>query len=202
MISLIKLDLWLLRWALLFILLFAPIAGAFLYTDTSMTGLLLVFIMSLTLTQMDEKQKTRRFMLSLPLPLKTFFQARTLVAIFIGAAWLILESLGRIIGFGDVTFGILFTQAITTFATMIVLAPIIIAMFTLLHHPVLKWGLTFLVYMVTVVIGTLFGVTIASFTDLGALTYVISVALLILAVALCWLILLIANRIRARGDLV
>lgn len=202
MISLMKLDFWLMRWGILFILIFAPIAGAFLYTDSSMTGLILVFIIGLTLTQMDEKQKTRRFMLSLPLPLKTPFQARTLVVVLIGASWLILESIGRIIGFGDVTFENLFTHAITQFATMIVLAPITIAMFTLLHHPVLKWGLTFIVYMATVMIGTLFGFIIASFTYLGALVYVLSVFLLILSVILCWLILLIANRIRARGDLV
>ncbi|WP_449355568.1 ABC-2 transporter permease [Virgibacillus natechei] len=202
MISLMKLDLWLLRWGILFILIFAPIAGAFFNTGASATGLILVFIMSLTLTQMDEKQKTRRFMLSLPLPLKAFFQARTFVVVLIGAAWVILESIGRIIGFGDVTFGIIFMQAITQFATMIVLAPITIAMFTLLHHPVLKWGLTFIVYMAIVIIGTLFGFIINSFTNLGAFVYVLSVVLLILSVVVCWLILLIANKIRAGRDLV
>ncbi|WP_100013107.1 ABC-2 transporter permease [Lentibacillus sediminis] len=202
MISLIKLDLWLMRWGLLFIFPFGLIAGAFLYTDSSMTGFILVFVMDLTLTQMDEKQKTRRFMLSLPLPLKTFFQARTLGVIFIGAAWVLFESIGRLIGFGDVTFRDIFTQSITHFATMIVLAPIIIAMFTLLKHPVLKWGLTFFVYMATVLFGTLLGFFVTRFIDLGALVYVLSAAYLLLAVGLCWLILLIANGIRARRDLV
>ncbi|WP_059105023.1 hypothetical protein [Shouchella shacheensis] len=202
MISLMKLDFWLLRWGLLIMVLFAPIAGAFFYRNFSMTGLVLVFVMGLTLTQMDEKQKTRRFMLALPLPLKTFFQARTLAVISIGAAWVILESFGRMLRFGDGTFGELFTQATTTLATMVVLAPTVIAMITLLQHPVIKWGLTFFVYMVIIMIGTVFGAIAESFTYQGGVGYILSIVFLLLAVGVCWLILWIANRIRARVDVV
>ncbi|MBY7143974.1 hypothetical protein KFZ56_13145 [Virgibacillus sp. NKC19-3] len=202
MISLMKLDFWLMRWAMLFMLIFAPFAGALFYTDASVTGLILIFIMGVSLTQMDEKQQTRRFMLSLPLPLKTFFQARTFFLIFIGAFWLIFEAFGRIIGIGDASLGDIFMHVTTQFATMMVLAPITIAMFTLLNHPVLKWGLTFLVYMIIIMVGGMLGLFITSFTYLGLLGYVFNVVYLFLAVGVCWLILWIANKIRMRVDLV
>ncbi|WP_066185689.1 hypothetical protein [Gracilibacillus timonensis] len=202
MITLIKFDLWLMRWGLLFLVLFAPIAGTFFYTDFSVTGYVLVFVMSLSLTQMDEKQHVRRFMLSLPLPLQAFFRARTLGVLFIGVVWLLLESIGRFIGFSDITFADSFIQIITRLATMMVLAPIVIAMFTMLSHPVLKWGLTITAYMVTVMIGGLLGAFMESLTYLGTIGYVFIIAYLLLGAGMCWLILWLANKIRTRGDLV
>lgn len=202
MTSLMKLDLWLLRWALPFIVLFAPIVGVFFYTDSPMNGLLLVFIMGLTLVQMDEKQRTRRFMLSLPIPLKRFLQARALVVISIGVIWITLENVGRVIGDNDVTLGNIFIQTITQFAPMIVLAPVVLALLTLINHPPLKWGLTFFVYIVTIVIGKMFGFFITGLTYLGALAYIFSVVYLFLAIVICWLILLFANNVRVQNDLV
>ena len=203
MSALIKLDFWLLRWAILFIVIIAPIAGAVFYTDYSVTGFVIIFILALTLTQMDDKHKTRRFMLSLPLPLKMFFQARALVVMLIGVIWIVLEGFGRVIGFEDTHMAEIFIHASTQLATMFVLAPSVVAMLTLLKHPVIKWGTTFTFYMMVVMIGTLMGVFITEiFIYMEALGYILAAIIFIFGILAFWLILMLANAIRTRVDLV
>ena len=203
MAALMTLDLWLLRWALLFIVIIAPVAGAVFYTDYSVTGFVIIFILGLTLTQADDKHKTRRFMLSLPLSLKTFFQARALVVMLIGVIWVVLEGFGRMIGFGDTPFSEILIHASTQLATMFVLAPSVVAMLTLLKHPVIKWGVTFIFYMIVIMTGTMMGVFVTEiFTYMEALGYLVAVIILIFGILASWLILIIANAIRARVDLV
>ncbi|QQK77405.1 ABC-2 transporter permease [Salicibibacter cibarius] len=203
MAPLMKLDLWLLRWAILFLVIFAPFAGALFYTDYSVTGFVIIFILALTLTQTDDKHKTRRFMLSLPLPLKTFFQARALVVMLIGVIWIVLEGFGRMIGFGDADFSEILFHASAQLATMFVLTPSVIALLTLLKHPVMKWGVTFIFYMMVVMIGTMMGVFVTEiFNYMEALGYALAGVLLIVGLITFWLILMLANAIRSRVDLV
>ncbi|QQK81218.1 ABC-2 transporter permease [Salicibibacter cibi] len=203
MAALMKLDLWLLRWAIVFIVIIAPVAGAVFYTDYSVTGFVIIFILALTLTQIDDKHKTRRFMLSLPFPLKTFFQARALVVMLIGVIWVMLEGFGRMIGFGDAPLSEILIHASAQMATMFVLAPSVIAMLTLLKHPVIKWGITFIFYMMVVMIGTLMGVFVTEiFNYMEALGYALAGVILIIGILAFWLILLLANAIRSRVDLV
>ncbi|AXF56025.1 ABC-2 transporter permease [Salicibibacter kimchii] len=203
MTALMKLDLWLLRWAILFIVIIAPIAGAVFYTDYSVTGFVIIFILALTLTQADDKHKTRGFMLSLPLPLKTFFQARALVVMFIGVIWVVLEGFGRMLGFGDAYLPEITIHASTQLATMFILAPSVIAMLTLLKHPVIKWGVTFIFYMMVIMIGTMMGVFVTEiFSYMEALGYVLAGLILVFGILASWLILMISNAIRARVDVV
>lgn len=204
MMNLIKLDFWLLRWFMPFMII-GPFIFAILFSSTNpINAALFTWIAGITLTQIDEKMKTQRFMLALPLSLKSFLPARALVMVLVGLTWMIFEWISMLIIGGEApASNNIFFYVSAQLLILLVLAPVTLSIFTLIKQPVVKWVLAFVAYFVITVAGTFITVLGQAFMeDLGSFGYLLAISFIILGAVLFFLVTLIANAVRERMDLV
>jgi len=200
MIALMKMDFWLMRWFLPLVVVGPFITVPLFNMEYSMYGMLLVFIVGITLPQQDKQQNTKRFMLSLPIALKSFLPARALVMVSIGLLWIIFESIAVVIV--GMSSSNPFFYISTQLTIMFVLAPILLAIINLIDQPVLKWGSVFISYMIIIFIGSiisLFGQELMN--TFGNWGYLLAAAFVVVGALAFWLISTVTNAIRLRMDL-
>lgn len=204
MVALIKMDLWLMRWMIPFLVIAPFITVIFFQLEVSQYGVLFALIAGMTLVQMDEKMNTKRFMHALPIPSSAFLPARALVLVLIGFIWVVIEAIAMLAyGMDDAFISHPLYHIASQLTLLFVLAPVILGILTLIKQPVIKWITLFLAYIIIMVIGSIILFLGQGVMDyFGSFGFLLAIGFVLVGILLFWLLSMGMNAIRTRKDLV
>ncbi|GAK08643.1 hypothetical protein [Geomicrobium sp. JCM 19038] len=149
MISVFKLEVWLMRSGLPLIIIIPFVLGFFSVVNNTVSPLIIVYVMVIALIQTEEKNRVNRFMYSLPLRRSEIFYARVLSLTFYGSLWLVFENVARLI-IGVTIDGSYVFYLVSTFVMIMIVSTLMVSVSKTMPQGILRWIVLFVVFFLAV----------------------------------------------------